>query len=207
MKSESSTAMDIHVSRETDERLARFGQLLVKWNRSINLVAPSSLTDLKTRHIADSLQLLAYAPDAARRWLDLGSGGGLPGLVVAIGARETRPDLRVVLVDSDRRKCAFLREAARELAPETQVIQGRIEDLQPQEADVISARALAPLPELFGLAVAHLAPQGVCLFLKGQRAADEIAAARAEWFFQVETQPSQTDPLASVLKISGLAHA
>jgi 16S rRNA (guanine527-N7)-methyltransferase len=151
------------VSRETLTRLETYAALLTKWTRRINLVSAASLPDLWHRHIADSAQLLAFRPPA-RLWLDLGSGAGFPGLVVAI----LTPDLHVRLVESDQRKCAFLRRVAEDTGTTVDIVPCRIETLPPQSADVISARALAPLTQLLAHAEKHLAPDGIGLFPKGR---------------------------------------
>ena len=133
------------VSRETVERLETHVALLCKWNPRINLVAASTLAEVWTRHVADSAQLWPLRPPGARLWLDLGSGAGFPGLVVAALAAEEAPDLRVRLVESDARKAAFLATVAREADLPAEVLVERWQRLPPQAADVVSARALAPL--------------------------------------------------------------
>ncbi|GGL55215.1 16S rRNA (guanine(527)-N(7))-methyltransferase RsmG [Wenxinia marina] len=184
------------VSRETRERLLAYVELLRKWTKRINLIAPSTAGDVWQRHILDSAQL-ATLHQGGRTWGDLGSGGGLPGLVVAI----LQPGCRVTLVESDARKCAFLQTARRELGLSVEILSCRIEDLAPLGADVVSARALAPLTDLIGFAALHLAPDGIALFPKGRQAAAEIAAARASWDFALTEFPSMTDPEARILKI------
>ncbi len=179
------------VSRETQARLEAYVALLRKWNRRINLVSRASLEDVWRRHVLDSSQLMAFLPSAPsgrrRVLLDLGSGAGLPGLVLAIlGAGE------VHLVEADRRKVAFLREAARVAEAEVEIHACRIEALKRFPADVVTARALAPLPRLLALAAPFLAPEGHCLFLKGAQAQTELEAARSAWDFSMESHPSCT---------------
>ncbi len=195
------------VSRETSDKLARLAALVAQWTPRINLIAPATLPEIGTRHIADSAQLLALAPRGWTHWADLGSGAGFPGLVIAILTRDRRPSTRITLVDSDQRKAAFLRTAIRDLGLSARVIAARAEAIPPFAADVLSARALAPLPALLPLALRHLAPGGRALFPKGRRAGDEIAAARADWHFDLVTHPSLTDPQARILDIGGVAHA
>ncbi|MBI1217032.1 MAG: 16S rRNA (guanine(527)-N(7))-methyltransferase RsmG [Rhodobacteraceae bacterium] len=197
----------LDVSRETMARLEHYAALLEKWNAAINLVSRASLADLWARHILDSAQIFALCPEGARSWADLGSGGGFPGLVVAILAHEAAPDLEVTLVESDTRKAAFLATAARELGLNVAVKAERIEALAPQAADVVSARALAPLTELLGFAARHLAPKGRALFLKGATFPQERAAALAHWSFDVQTYPSKTDAEGVILSIGDIAHA
>jgi 16S rRNA (guanine527-N7)-methyltransferase len=189
------------VSRETLDRLEAFAALVRRWNPTVNLISRSSLEALWDRHIADSAQLFAFCPAGARHWADLGSGGGFPGLVIAVLAKEQRPDLRVTLVEADQRKATFLRQAAQSLEVPVAVHSARIESLPPLAADVISARALAPLDALLALAQPHLQPGGLVIFPKGARHAEEIDAARQAWIFDVETHPSVSQPDSAILII------
>jgi len=197
--------LGLNVSRETSERLDSYAALLGKWNAAINLVSKSSLADLRTRHFADSAQLLALCPPTARHWADLGSGGGFPGLVIAILAAESLPDLSVTLVESDGRKAAFLSAVVRETGIRTTVVADRIESLAPLAADVLSARALAPLPQLLTFAEQHLAPKGRALFPKGATHRSEVAESLAEWRFDLREHPSKTDAHAVILEIEGVS--
>lgn len=191
----------------TLERLAALEALVRRWTGRINLVAPSTLPDLWTRHIADSVQLWPLAPKGAATWADLGSGGGFPGLVIAALAAEAGAP-RVTLIESDQRKCAFLRTAIRELTLPAAVIDARAESAPPQGADVVSARALAPLPALLPLVVRHLAPGGTALLPKGRDAAAEVEAAHGQgWRFALEAVPSRTDPSGRVLLVAEIGHA
>lgn len=188
------------VSRETLARLEAYAALLVKWQKAINLVAASTLPDLWRRHILDCGQLARLAPLDAL-WLDLGSGAGLPGLVVAImGAREVR------LVESDARKCAFLREAARITRAPVHIVNARIDEVTPFPADVVTARALAPLAKLLGFAAPFLTPRSVALFPKGQDVAAELTEAYRNWRMRVEKLPSLSDPRATVLRLTEVQH-
>lgn len=192
-----------NVSHETFARLETIAALLVKWQKTINLVAPSSLPDLWQRHIADSLQLLEHAPKDARRWVDLGSGGGFPGLVVAAVLAE-REGTQMHLVESDTRKAAFLREAGRVANLPVQVHPQRIEAVAPALApgtDVVSARALAPLPRLLDLAGPFLAAGALALFPKGRDAARELTEARKGWTLDVNEATSLSDPEGRILII------
>jgi 16S rRNA (guanine527-N7)-methyltransferase len=193
-------ATETGVSRETLERIRLYATLLTKWTARIDLVAPSTLPDLWRRHLLDSAQLHPLLPPDARRLVDLGSGGGFPGLVLAIlGA----PDVH--LVESDQRKCAFLREVARATGTAVTIHAARIEAAAPLAADVVTARALAPLDRLLGWAVPHLAPGGVCLFLKGARNDDELTAASRTWTMGVDPLPSRSDPSGRILRLTGIA--
>lgn len=189
------------VPRETLERLRLFAALLERWTRRINLVAPSTLPDLWRRHIADSLQLWPLRPEPCRSWLDLGAGGGLPGLVVAARAAESGTTA-VALVESDARKSAFLATAAREMGLAVAVHTARAEALPPRAADVVSARALAPLDRLIPLALRHGHRETVYLFPKGAQVRSELTAAAARWHSEVNEIASRTDPSATILRMS-----
>ena len=197
----------VNVSRETMERLDIYAALISKWSPRINLVARGSLNHLWARHFADSAQIFALAPKNFVNWVDLGSGGGFPGAVIAILAAQDGADAQITLVESDGRKAVFLRALAREAGVRFSVLTCRIEDLDPQAADVISARALAPLPSLLDYADRHLAPGGIALFPKGARLAEELAIARKTWSFRDEIVPSVTDKEAAILKIGEIERA
>jgi 16S rRNA (guanine527-N7)-methyltransferase len=194
------------VPRETIHRLGRYADLLTHWQKSANLVAPSTLPRLWSRHFADSAQLLALAQNA-RLWLDLGSGAGFPGLVVAI-LGSGGPDFRVHLVESSRKKCAFLAEVARATSAPVEIHAMRIEDLaesaQRLQPDVVSARALAPLPRLFELARPFFGRATRGLFLKGRDAETEIERARAGWDFTARLHPSMTSAESRIVEVSEL---
>lgn len=194
----------VDVSRETFEALRAFEALVQRWNPAINLVSKNSLPDLWDRHIADSAQVFALCPADATSWADLGSGGGFPGLVVAILAKELQPKLHVTLVESDLRKATFLRQAAAALALHVTVRSERIESLEPLSADVLSARALAPLSDLLGFAKVHLRADGIAIYPKGARYQDEILHARKAWDFDVDTRPSLSEGDAALLVIRNI---
>lgn len=193
------------VSRETSERLDHFEMLVRKWNQAINLVARSTLNDLRGRHFLDSAQIFDLAPPEARSWVDLGSGGGFPGIVVAILAANERPDLAVTLVESDRRKAAFLMRSIQELGLNACVLDSRIESTPPLGADVLSARALAPLITLLGYAERHLAPGGIAIFPKGANHQAELDQALEHWRFSYQKEPSKTDAAGVILIIGGIS--
>ncbi len=168
----------VPVSRETEQRLALYADLLTRWQRVKNLVAPSTLPATWTRHIADSAQILALAP-RARRWVDLGSGAGFPGLVVAICLADTA-DAEVNLIEANARKCAFLREVTRACGAPATVHNGRIEDIVPnlKSIDVVTARALAPLPRLVEMGRILIQDGATALFLKSQAEINESIGFR-----------------------------
>ncbi|EPX82650.1 16S rRNA (guanine(527)-N(7))-methyltransferase RsmG [Salipiger mucosus] len=198
--------LPLDVSRETLDRLETLTALLTRWTEKINLVSRNSVTDAWTRHIVDSAQVFTLAEDQPSHWADLGAGGGFPGLVVAALAREHSPETRVTLVESDSRKCAFLRTALREMEIEATVLTKRIEALAPLDADVVSARALTALPGLLEYTAQHRTKDGLALFPKGARWKKEIAEAQESWQFEYTHRKSITDPDAVVLKIGALTH-
>ncbi|UWR22473.1 16S rRNA (guanine(527)-N(7))-methyltransferase RsmG [Sulfitobacter sp. S190] len=189
-----------NVSRETFDRLKAFEALAVKWTKKINLVSSNDSQHIWDRHIVDSLQVYQLAPTEGD-WLDLGSGGGFPGLVAAILAKEAQPARRFTLVDSDQRKCTFLRTVARELELNVSVLSERINDVPPQDASVVSARALAELSTLLEFADRHMRADGIALFLKGARWREESADAKRKWQYVEEAVQSETNPDAVILKI------
>jgi 16S rRNA (guanine527-N7)-methyltransferase len=197
----------INVSRETLEALRRFEALVVRWNSAINLVSKASLPHVWSRHILDSAQVFALCPPRATSWADLGSGGGFPGLVVAVLACELKPDLQISLVESDQRKATFLRQAAQELKLPVKVVSQRIDSVPPLNVDVLSARALASLADLLQFAERHLAPGGTAIFPKGARYAEEIVEARKTWAFDVDVTPSHSEPEAAILVIRNIHRA
>lgn len=193
------------VSRETFERLAAFVALLEKWNPKINLVSAGTLAQVWTRHILDSLQLFDLAQADTGHWVDLGTGGGFPGLVVALVAQDEAPDLRITLVESDQRKAAFLATALRAAGAAAQVRAERIEGLPPLGATILTARALAPLPRLLDYAARHLAPNGRAFFPKGQMVEAELEQALASHRFRYQKHPSRTDSQAVILQIEDIS--
>jgi len=185
-------------------KLEAYARLLERWNRSINLVSRASLPDLWRRHFLDSAQLMAFLPapppGRPRRLIDLGSGAGFPGMVLSLlGAGE------VHLVEADRRKCAFLREIARETAASVQIHPVRIEQLENLEADVVTARALAPLDRLLDFGRNLLRPEGVCLFLKGRTVERELTLLPPEPKMRIDTFQSRTAPEGVILRIGGFS--
>jgi 16S rRNA (guanine527-N7)-methyltransferase len=193
------------VSRETEERLDRFVNLLLVWQKTTHLVSPASIPKLWTRHVADSLQLLDLAPNA-RLWVDLGSGGGFPGLVIACALAD-KPETQVHLVESNNRKAAFLREAVRVTGAPAVVQAMRIEKFVANFAalpDVITARALLPFKSLINISFPLLSRGAVGLFPKGQDVAVELTEAAKYWNVNYNLVPSRTDSLARIVVVRGL---
>jgi 16S rRNA (guanine527-N7)-methyltransferase len=194
----------VPVSHETLERLDRFADLLRRWQSAVNLIAASTVPNLWTRHIADSLQILDHAP-GARRWMDLGSGAGFPGLVIAIALAD-RPGAMVDLVERDSRKAAFLREAARTADAPVKVHAKRVEDVVQHidnQIEIVTARALAPMPELILLCEPLLAKGAKGIFLKGQYVDKELTDATKSWQIDFDVVPSRTDPRGRIVIVRG----
>jgi len=189
-----------HVSRETLARLKAYADLLVEWNTRHNLVARSTVPDLWQRHFLDSAQLEPLIPAGISTLADLGSGAGFPGLVLAA----MRPDIAVTLHEATAKKCIFLRTAAERMALPVTIQNARIEDLSPKAYDVVTARALAPLPLLLSYAARLSGPNSVCLFLKGQNVGVELTEAHKSWNIEASQVPSQTDPSGAILVVRKL---
>ncbi len=193
-----------NVSRETIERLRGFEGLLLKWNHAINLVSKSTISEVWNRHFLDSAQLARYLPEKGGHWVDIGSGGGFPGIVLAILAKEMSGQTRFTLIESDSRKSAFLITVARELNLDVDVIVERVENAKPQDADILSARALASLSKLLEFSQIHLKKGGVCVFPKGKTFQEEIIHARELWRFDVVEHQSITNANSVILQIGAI---
>lgn len=190
------------VSRETLARLERFVGLLLAWQRSVNLIAPSTIPTLWTRHIADSLQLVGLAPQA-RRWVDFGSGGGFPGVAIGCALADT-PGAAVHLVESNAKKAAFLREAGRIAGSCMVVHHQRIEDfvgIFDEPVDVVTARALAPLDKLLAYAEPVVKRGAQALFPKGQDVEVELTQASKYWKIEARLLPSKTDAQGRIVMV------
>ena len=190
------------VSRETLDRLEAFSNLIRKWSPKINLVSRADLPFLWERHIVDSHQLIHFAGEA-KRWVDIGSGGGFPGIVVAIAL----PNIEMHLIESDTRKATFLRTCARELGLAITVHAQRSDQVEPLMADIVSARALAPLDHLLDMVSRHIAADGTALLPKGEKAAEELAIAQESWSFSAKQHPSDTRKGAIILQIEAITRA
>ena len=194
------------VSRETMERLDTYVGLLKKWSQAINLLGPVDEAELWSRHIADCGQLIEHLPDDPKSWLDVGTGAGLPGIVIAILTNEMHPDLQMTLLDSDKKKAAFLREVCRQTSlRNVEVVAERTEDVPAKRYDVVSARAFAPLRRLLRN-IALISPDaGQLLLHKGKNVDAEIDDALLEWNIQAQTLPSRTDPDGVILRIESFS--
>jgi len=189
------------VSRETLDRLTAYADLLVDWNSRHNLVSERSLEDVWRRHFWDSAQLAPLVPAAAKTLVDLGSGAGFPGLVLALLLEE---QLSVTLIEATAKKADFLRAASERLGLSVKIRNMRSEDCPPQVFDVITSRACAPLPRLLSYAERFTGPNSVCLFLKGQNVGSELTEAHKSWKMKVRQIPSLTDPSAAILELTEL---
>jgi 16S rRNA (guanine527-N7)-methyltransferase len=194
----------LDVSRETLDRLIELERLVLKWTSAVNLISKGSATNIWSRHILDSAQIAGLANWGHGTWADLGSGGGFPGLVLAVLAKEHSPAADYTLVESDARKAAFLLQAVRMLDLRATVLVQRIEVVPPLSAEALSARALGSLDVLLGLAVRHLAAGGRAYFPKGASYGNELDSARQRWRFQCHTHISQTDPQSAILEVEGI---
>jgi 16S rRNA (guanine527-N7)-methyltransferase len=191
------------ISAETLDLYQRWYHLLTRWNQKINLVGQNTLSNFWLRHALDSHQLYADLPAGTKTIIDLGAGAGFPGIALAILMRDT-PGAQITMVESNGKKCNFLRTVIRELSLPATAVQGRAENLAPQPYDVVTARAFAPLPKLLTYAQPFWHADTLGIFPKGESWEAELNDAKADWDFTYEARPSQTDELARVLKITGL---
>lgn len=194
----------LNVSRETFLRLKEYEKLLFKWNAKINLVSKSTLDNFWNRHVLDSAQFLSSVGEKAGKWVDLGSGGGLPGLVVAILSEEIEPVNKLFLVEADVRKAVFLKTVCRELGLKVEVYNNRIEELPPMSANIVSARALAPLKTLCLYAKNNLEKDGEAVFAKGENWKAELVEAQKKWIFSYEAVKSTLHEGSVVLVLRGI---
>jgi 16S rRNA (guanine527-N7)-methyltransferase len=192
----------VPVSRETEARLAIYVDLLAHWRHATNLISESTFASVWTRHIADSAQLIGLVP-TARRWLDMGSGAGFPGLVIAIQLADVQGAV-VHCVESDQRKCAFLREVARATGSPAQIHAARLQTLEPPSlgvVDAVTARAFAPLPVTLGLAKVWLEQGAIGVFPRGRSVEDQLEALTPDPAYAFEVFPSAVDVRAGILRI------
>jgi 16S rRNA (guanine527-N7)-methyltransferase len=192
----------VPLSPETEARLAVYVDLLARWRKATNLVSEASFAEVWTRHIADSAQLLALAPHA-RRWVDMGSGAGFPGMVIAIQLADVA-GARVHCIESDRRKCAFLREVARAAGAPAEIHAARIESIDPQAlapVDAVTARALAPLPRLIEFAKVWIAHGAVGVFPRGRSAEAQLETHPPAPDLAIDLVASKLDPEAAIVRV------
>lgn len=194
-------------SAEAHEKLELYYELLLKWSPKINLVSPASLKAARTRHFEDSAQVFAsFDGPEPKTWVDMGSGAGFPGMVCCILAAQRGWSTRFVLIESDQRKASFLRAVSRETETDVEILTARIEDCPLQNAQVISARALAPLRRLFPWVMRHGHEECVCLLPKGKSFQEEISEAAESFDFSYEVIPSKLEEKSVILKCWGISH-
>ena len=195
------------VSRETISRLEVYAELLEKWNPKINLVSKSTLGSKWERHFLDSAQVWPLIPKTVKSLVDIGSGAGFAGLVIALIGMEKRPELSVTLIESDARKCAFMRNVSRETGLRIDIQTKRIEDVTNFNADIVTARALATVSQLLKYSENLLVKNGSCLFLKGDACAIELAEAQKSWIFSAKETQSVTHSTGRLLYLTGIKRA
>jgi len=196
-------AQESNVSRETLSDYQNWHGLLLKWNRHINLVSPTTLDNFWRRHALDSWQLWPYIPKTAENIIDLGSGAGFPGISMAIGCK-TRGRGDVLMVESAGKKTSFLRNVIRDLNLPAKVTSERAEKLESKTYNVVTARAFAPLPRLLSYSQLFWGEETIGLFLKGEAVQEELTEAEKTWRYNVEVLPSRSDVMGCILKITGL---
>ena len=192
------------VSRETFLKLKEYEKLLTKWNSKINLVSKSTLRDFWSRHILDSVQVFCSIGEKTGKWADFGSGGGFPGLVLAILSDEFGVSNSLCLIEADVRKSVFLRTVCRELGLVVDVFNNRIEKISPMLVDVVSARALAPLKTLCFYAESHLNENGIAVFAKGENWESELLEAQKKWIFDYDVVTSKLHHGSVILVLRGI---
>ena len=190
-----------NVSRETKKSFMVFEELLKKWNKKINLVSSATTNDFRERHVLDSLQLIQFAKTEKGVWLDIGSGGGFPGIPLAIYSKEKHPEFKFNFMDSNSKKCLFLEEVCRKLNIEGNVICDRIEAAPIVSCDYVVSRALAPLDDLLGYSKRHRKFMGKSLFLKGKKFKEEILHAKSRWHFSYKIHQSLSHKDGKIVEI------
>ena len=199
----------VGVSRETCEKLHCYYHLLIDWNKNINLVSRKSIDSSWVRHFLDSAQLWLYAPKETRSWLDFGSGAGFPGMIISIIAQELNPELKVTLVEKNRKKVIFLKEVARKLSLKPRIFCSRVEEIENQSADVISSRAFGSLKVLLEIAYMHKNKRTTNLFPKGKKNnySKEIIESKECWNFDIREIKNLIEPDSSILIIRNIEFA
>lgn len=193
-----------NASDETISMYTTWRSLLTHWNRKINLVSPPTTSNFWLRHALDSYQLIQYVPRGVKTILDMGAGAGFPGLAFAIHAGQAQSGQHVTLIESNGKKCNFLRAVIRELSLPATVLQARAENVPPKPYDIITARAFAPLPKLLAYSAPFWGETTLGIYPKGERWEDEVEAAKADWSFTLDIKPSQTDENAKTLLVTDL---
>ena len=197
----------ICVSRETCDLLSVYYDMLISWNKKINLVSRKSISTSWKRHFLDSAQLWLYLPPKANKWLDFGSGAGFPGLVIAFISKELRPDLKIVLVEKNKKKAFFLNEVVNKIGLNVEILSKNVESIFPQKADVITSRAFGKLDHLLKISYIHQNRDTTALFPKGVSFTEEIIISKKNWSYEIEKIKNIIDNNSFILKIRKLTCA
>ncbi|MFL2812333.1 MAG: 16S rRNA (guanine(527)-N(7))-methyltransferase RsmG [Paracoccaceae bacterium] len=197
----------ICVSRETCDLLRVYYDMLINWNKKINLVSRKSINTSWNRHFLDSAQLWLYLPKEANKWLDFGSGAGFPGLVIAFISKELKPDLKIVLVEKNKKKALFLSKVVNEIGLNVEIFSSNVESIKPQKADVITSRAFGKLDHLLKISYKHQNKDTTSLFPKGRSFTDEIIMSKKNWSYELEKIKNIIDNNSFILKIRKLTCA
>ena len=195
---------EIGVSRETCEKLHCYYGLLLEWNKKINLVSRKSIYSSWPRHFLDSAQLWRFAQKHTQRWLDFGSGAGFPGLVIGVVAQELKPKTEVILVEKNKKKVLFLKDVAQKLSLNVTILWGKVEEIEPLKADVISSRAFGPLRLLIEISYMHKNSRTISIFPKGKSFEREIQDSLKQWKFDVNKVDNILEKNSSILEIRNI---
>ena len=191
----------LNVSRETLNGFYEYETLLSKWNEKINLVSKNTLVDIWERHFLDSGQIIKHVEASGKRWVDVGSGAGFPGLVVALLLRDRKIDCDLVLVEKNPKKGFFLNEVIRKLNLSVEVVNDNIDTLEPLNADILTARAFSELNNLIEIAFRHRKKEGICLFLKGENYRIELDKTLNYWFFDYDIVDSLSSSSGKIIRV------
>ena len=191
----------LNVSRETLNGFYEYETLLSKWNEKINLVSKNTLVDIWERHFLDSGQIIKHVEASGKRWVDMGSGAGFPGLVVALLLRDRKIDCDLVLVEKNPKKGFFLSEVIRKLKLSVEVVNDNIDTLEPLKADILTARAFSELNKLIEIAFRHRKKEGICLFLKGENYRMELDKTLNYWFFDYDIVDSLSSSSGKIIRV------
>ena len=195
---------NLNVSRETIDSLCEYESMLSKWNSKINLVSKNTLTDIWNRHFLDSGQIIKHVDASRKRWVDVGSGAGFPGLVVALLLRDRKIDCELILVEKSTKKVFFLNEVIRKLDLKVKVINDDIGTIDPLRADILTARAFSELNNLIQIAHVHRKANGICLFLKGENYRFELDKTLNYWFFDYDVFDSLSNPSGKIIRVKNI---
>ena len=194
----------LNVSRETIDSLCEYESMLSKWNSKINLISKSTFADIWNRHFLDSGQIIKHVDASRKRWVDVGSGAGFPGLVVALLLRDRKIDCELILVEKSTKKVFFLNEVIRKLDLKVKVINDDIETIDPLRADILTARAFSELNNLIQIAHIHGRDSGICLFLKGENYMVELDKTLNYWFFDYDVFDSLSNPSGKIIRVKNI---